>query len=140
MICKLKSTKLNSSKYCYVLLTIQLNTKLYDKQFYFKQFNLACHLFALSLNIKQFYLTIDRTLSGASTLDQSGPGSNGNKELLCIPQSSSITGASQLNCLMSYPGLLLAGRSYPSPKMQSVYSTVPAEWAVKLMFKYDYTV
>ena len=24
---------------------------------YFKQFNLACHLFAFSLNVKQFYLT-----------------------------------------------------------------------------------
>ena len=27
------------------------------KQFYFKQFTLACHSFALSLNVKQFYLT-----------------------------------------------------------------------------------
>ena len=27
------------------------------KQFYFKQFNLACYLFALTLNVKQFYLT-----------------------------------------------------------------------------------
>ena len=45
---------------------------------------------------------IDRTLSGAITLDQSGPGSNGNEGLLCIPQSSSITGASSSKCLMSY--------------------------------------
>ena len=27
------------------------------KLFYFKQFNLACHSFALSLNVKQFYVT-----------------------------------------------------------------------------------
>ena len=27
------------------------------KQFHFKQFNLACHLFKLSLNVRQFYLT-----------------------------------------------------------------------------------
>ena len=35
---------------------------------------------------------IERTLSGATTPGQSGPGSNGNKGVLCIPQSSSITG------------------------------------------------
>ena len=32
------------------------------------------------------------TLSGATTPGQSGPGSDGNKEVLHIPQSSSITG------------------------------------------------
>ena len=40
-----KSTKLNSSKYCYVSPTIQLNSYLLThdsiKQFYFKQFSLA---------------------------------------------------------------------------------------------------
>ena len=35
------------------------------KQFYFKLFNLACNLFTLSLNVKQFYLTHD--LSGGVT-------------------------------------------------------------------------
>ena len=39
---KHKSTKLNGSKYYYVSLTIQLNIS---------------HLFGLSLNVKQFYLT-----------------------------------------------------------------------------------
>ena len=28
-----------------------------SKKFYFKQFNFACHLFAISLNIKRVYLT-----------------------------------------------------------------------------------
>ena len=42
MICKHKSTKLNNSKYCHVSLTIQLNIS---------------HLFTLSLNVRQFYLT-----------------------------------------------------------------------------------
>ena len=37
---------------------------------------------------------IDRTLSGATTPGQSRPESDGNKEVLCIPQSSSITRAS----------------------------------------------
>ena len=49
---------------------------------------------------------IGRTLSDATTLGQSGPGSDGNEEVLCIPQSFSITGASSLDCLGLYPGHL----------------------------------
>ena len=37
---------------------------------------------------------IDRTLSGAPAPDQSEPGSDGDKGVLRIPQSSSITGTS----------------------------------------------
>ena len=47
---------------------------------------------------------IDRALSGATILDQSGPGSDGNEGVLRIPQSSGITGASPSDCLVSYPG------------------------------------
>ena len=47
---------------------------------------------------------IDRTLSGATTLGQSGPGSYGNDRVLHIPQSSSITETSPSDCLVSYPG------------------------------------
>ena len=47
---------------------------------------------------------INRTLSSATTLGQSGPGSNGNEVVLSIPQSSSITGTSPTNYLISYPG------------------------------------
>ena len=55
------STKLNSSTYCCVSLTIQLNINHLIthneiiKQFYFKQFILA---WVHSLNVKQFYLII----------------------------------------------------------------------------------
>ena len=94
------------------------------KQFNFKQFNLACHLFALSLNVKQFY----RTLTGATTPGQSGPRGNGNEGTLNIPQNSSITRASPSDCLVSYPGHAL-WESYLSADMQSVYSTSPANWA-----------
>ena len=45
------------------------------------------------------------TLSGATTLGQSGPGSDGNEGVLCIPQSSCITEASPSDCLVLYPGL-----------------------------------
>ena len=47
---------------------------------------------------------IDRTLSGATTPSQSGHRSNGNEEVICIPQSSSITGAAPSDCLMFISG------------------------------------
>ena len=71
---------------------------------------------------------IDMTLSGATTPGQSWPGSDGNEEVLCIPQSSSITVASPSYCLVSYPGHSL-GESYSSAVTQSVYSIAPADWA-----------
>ena len=49
---------------------------------------------------------IDKTLSGTTTPGQSGPGSDGNEEVLNIPQNASITGASPSDCLMSYLGHL----------------------------------
>ena len=93
---------------------------------------------------------VDRTLSDATTPGQSGPGSDGNEVVLRIPQSSSITGASPSDCLVSYPGHLLGGgvlplwrdavsvfysssqkgyleESYPSAVMQLVYSTATAK-------------
>ena len=44
---------------------------------------------------------MNRTLSGATTLGLRRHRSDGNKGVLCIPQSSSITGASSSDCLMS---------------------------------------
>ena len=61
-------------------------------------------------------------LSGATIPDQSGPGSNGNEAVLCILQSSIITGILLSDCLVSDPGYSL-GMSYPSAEVQSVYST-----------------
>ena len=72
--------------------------------------------------------SIDRTLSGVTTLGQSEPGSDGNEGMLHIPQNSSITETSPWDCLASYPGHSLEG-SYPSAEVQSVYSTAPANWA-----------
>ena len=43
-------------------------------------------------------------LPGATTPDQSGPGSDGNEGKLYIPQSSSPIGTSASDCLVSYPG------------------------------------
>ena len=47
---------------------------------------------------------IDRIPSGATTLGQSGHGSNVNEGVLCIPQSSIITGALLSDCLVSHSG------------------------------------
>ena len=54
-------------------------------------------------------LSTDRTLSGTTTPDQSGPGSDGNEGELKISQCSSITGGSASDCLVSYPWHLLGG-------------------------------
>ena len=56
---------------------------------------------------------IDRTLSVAITLGLSGPGGNGYEGVLCIPQSSSITGISPSDCLVSYPGHLFESGALP---------------------------
>ena len=45
---------------------------------------------------------IDSVLSGATTLNQSGPGSDGNERVLRILQSSSNTGTSPSDCVVSY--------------------------------------
>ena len=46
---------------------------------------------------------------------QSGPGSNGNKGVLCNPQSSSIIGTSPSNYLVLYPGHSLGVSVFYSP-------------------------
>ena len=95
------SIQFNRQKYFYFKLFSLV------KQFYFKQFSLVSVWFFVytQLNIKtvlfqaiQFSISthfssiwpIDMTLSGATTPGQSGPGSDDNKGVLCIPQSSSI--------------------------------------------------
>ena len=54
----------------------------------------------------------------------------GNKRVLRIPHSSSLTGTSPSDYLVSYPGHLLE-EYYPSAEMQSVYSTAPADSSIK---------
>ena len=47
---------------------------------------------------------MERTLSGATILRENEPESDSNKEVLRIPQSSSITTAILSDCLVSYTG------------------------------------
>ena len=65
--------------------------------------------FSISMQFSSIW-PIDRTLSGVTLPDQCGPGSDDNEGVLCIPQSSSITGTSPWDCLVSYPGHPLAER------------------------------
>ena len=86
---------------------------LMSKQFYFEQFSLAwiCSLNAKNSKFSKLHfssiLPIDKTLSGATTPGQSEPGSDGSEGVLRIPQSSSITGTSPSDCLVSYAGEVL---------------------------------
>ena len=90
-------------------------------------------LFSISTQFSSIWL-IDRTLSDAITLSQSGHRGNGNKGELCISQSSSITEASPSHCLMSYPEHSL-GKSYHSAEIQFVYSTGQADWAMDVVLR-----
>ena len=73
------------------------------------------------------------TLSGATTPSQSEPGSDGNEGVLCIPQSSSITGTLPSDCLVSYLGHSLGGGLTLLQTCRSVYSTARADWAISFM-------
>ena len=76
-----------------VFVHIQLNVK--TVLFQLIQFNISTQFSSIR--------PIDRTLSGAATTPgQSEPGSDGNKGVLHIPQSSSITEALPSDCLVSY--------------------------------------
>ena len=61
--------------------------------------------FSLSTQFSSIW-PIHRTLLGAATPDQSGPGRIGNEEVFRIPQSSGITGISPSDCQVSYTGHL----------------------------------
>ena len=50
------------------------------------------------------------------------------ERVLCIPESSSITGTSLSDCFVSYPGHSFGGRgSYPSAEKKFVYLIAPAD-------------
>ena len=59
-----------------------------------------------------------------------GPGSDGNKGVLRIPQSSSNTETLLSDCLVSYPDI--CWMSYPAAEMQPVYSATPADSEFKV--------
>ena len=101
MICKRKS-KLNSSKYYFVSLTIQLNshlfTQLSDQTVLFLAIEFSMSFVCTQFKCQSFIWPIDKTLSNSTTPGQSRPRSNGNEEVLHIPQNPSITGTSLSDC------------------------------------------
>ena len=58
------------------------------KQFYFKKFNLLC-VFTIQMSNSSIQ-PIDRTLSGATTLGQNEPGSNGSEGVLTFPKAPAL--------------------------------------------------
>ena len=99
-------------KWFQVLLCIT-NNSINHQTFIYTQLNVKTVLFqTIQFNISIQFSSIwpiDRTLSDATTLGQNRTGSNGNKVVLYISQSSSITGASPSECLVSYPWHSLRG-------------------------------
>ena len=69
--------------------------------------------------------SIEMTRSGVTTPGQGEPGSDGNKGILHIPQSSWILETSTSDSLVSYPGHSLE-MSYPSAEMPLVYFAASA--------------
>ena len=102
-----------------------------SKRFYSKQF--SAHFECKNSELFKLRFSsiwpIDMTLSGATTLSQSGPENNANEGVLCIPQSYIISGTSPFDSLVSYSGNSLVGGCYSSTEKQSVYSTAPVNWA-----------
>ena len=100
---------LHTVKCKYILIS---NNSVYHKIIFFCLHTVKCKTILFQkislgwLNFKLKKITIwpiDRTLSGASTPGQNGPGSDSNKGVLDIPLSSSIIVVSRLDCLVSYP-------------------------------------
>ena len=83
-----------------------------------------------------FIWPIDKTLSGATTLGQSGPRSDDKEGALCIPQSSSITGTSLSDCFMSYQDTHWGGLTLFRDAVGIFYSSSQLSFAIwKYMFR-----
>ena len=72
---------------------------------------------------------IDRTLSGATTPGLSGPGSDGSKGVLCIPLSSSITGALPSDCLAEVHFLFTQLNLKPQKKFQKIQFSISTHFS-----------
>ena len=105
-------SSVNKVKWFQVLISITDNSIKYQS-FSYTQLNEKTVLFPtiqLSISIhSSSFCPIVMTLSGATISGQSGPGSDANKEVCHIPQSSSISGASPSGCLVSYSEQSLGG-------------------------------
>ena len=78
----------------------------------------------------------DYTTGTSWTSVQSGPGSDGNEGVLCIPRSSCITGTSLSDCLVSYPGHPLAGGITLQQRRSRCIRTSPSDWVNEWLVKH----
>ena len=83
--------------------------------------------FSISAQFSSIW-TIDKTLSGATTLGQSGPESEGNKGYSTFPKALALL-EPQHKIISVISRTLIGWGSYSSAEMQSVYFTAPADWA-----------
>ena len=133
MICKHKST--NSSKYCYVSLTIQFNishlfTHSYMiKQFYFNQFILAWDICLHSVLFDLLHSVLFDLLMGPyqvlplrARVDLVAMAM---KEYSAFIKASALL-EPQHHCLMPYQDTHCGEGSFSSAEMQPVYSTAPS--------------
>ena len=72
-------------------------------------------------------------LSGATIPGHSGPGSVNDEVVLRIPQSSSITGTSISDRLVSYLGHSLEGAALPSAEKQLTGQRITEFWNLKYL-------
>ena len=100
------------------------------EQFYFKSFSLVS-VNKFKCQTVLFDPLIGRTLSGATTPNQSELGSDSNKGVHRIPQSSSITGTSGSD--VSAITRTFAGGILPVCRdaVHVFYNPIPADWAIK---------
>ena len=124
--CQNSSTSNNSVQHKYSfnvktvpLQTIQLSTSTQFKCTYsptVKNISTSSHSAQPNNSVQHKHTTssiqpTDRAPSGATTLGQSRPGSNGNEGAPLTLQNSNITGTSTSDCSVSYPGHSLEGGS-----------------------------
>ena len=90
-------------------------------------------VFALTLNVSSIWL-IEMALSGATTQDKRGPGSDGNEGVFCIRQNYNITGASTPNDLESYQGHSLGEVLSHCRDAISIFSSLSQLDSIKIEF------
>ena len=80
--------------------------------------------------------TIDRTLSDFNTLGQNGPGRDGTKGVLRIPQSSSISGTSPADYVALYSGQSFGGSLIPLQRCsQCILQPQPSGPKINMILK-----
>ena len=104
---------------------IQINNLFHTIQLPYKIVLFQAIQFSISTQFSSI-LPTDRTLSGVTTPGQSGPGSDGYEEVLRFPQTSSITGTSASDCLVSYQDTR-GGSLIPLAEMQCILQPHPTD-------------